>query len=60
MAKLIRSSIECGYKLMGLCLHDSIAKRKLVSAKTQCIPKGEENFPKYCPLEDGYTKSKKS
>ena len=59
MAKLIRSHNECGYRLMGLCLHDTMGKHKLLSAKTPCNPKGEENFPKCCPLEEGITKPKK-
>jgi hypothetical protein len=53
MAKLIRSHNECGYKLMGMCLYQTMGMHKLLSAKNQCNPVGEENFPKCCPLPDG-------
>jgi hypothetical protein len=38
---------------MGLCLHDTMGKHKLLSAKTPCNPKGENNFPRDCPLKEG-------
>ena len=60
MAKLIHSHIECGYKLMGMCLHETMGRHKLLSAKIQCNPMGEENFPRCCPLEDGIVQSKNS
>jgi hypothetical protein len=53
MAKLIRSSIECAYKIGTICLHNHNHGQPTL---LECNPKGEDNFPVNCPLEDGYTK----
>jgi hypothetical protein len=48
MAKLIRSTKDCGYKYSSLCLHSG-GKHNM----NTCIPQNEQNFPDNCPLEDG-------
>jgi hypothetical protein len=49
MAKLIRTADECGYRVAHqACLHPHW-KGKI----HPCKPKGEDNFPGCCPLEDG-------
>lgn len=54
MAKLIHSSIECGWRVIGICFH---TKRNLnVPCFEVCKPINEENFPPTCPLEEGSIK----
>jgi hypothetical protein len=55
MAKLIRSAIECAYKIGTVCLN--MGELDKVPEFLTCNPKGEENFPRHCPLEDGIKKN---
>jgi len=61
MAKIIRSSIECGWKVGTLCLHNYDQHSKHAGSPfLSCDPKGEENFPSHCPLEDGMSLERNS
>lgn len=49
MARLIQSHVECGHRLRGYCLYS----KSILDNPPKCNPKGEDNFPKTCPLEVG-------
>jgi hypothetical protein len=58
MAKLIRSHIECGHRLIGLCLYNTDIGKVIKEYKHYCQPTEEQNFPDNCPLENGIVKEK--
>jgi hypothetical protein len=49
MSKLIRTPSECAHNFKNICFYEP-------NHIKSCIPKNDENFPKYCPLEEGVTK----
>jgi hypothetical protein len=53
MAKLIRSHIECGHRVIGLCLYNTDNINIIGKVIKDCQPTEEQNFPDNCPLEDG-------
>jgi hypothetical protein len=55
MSKLIHSAKECAYKIGIVCLHPP-KWDSTTHTLSQCDPKGEENFPHICPLEEGLSK----
>jgi hypothetical protein len=56
MAKLIRSAIECAYKIGDVCLYppkNDLHLNNQMLIVSMCKPIDEENFSKNCPLENG-------
>ena len=53
MSKIIRSHIECGHRVGGLCYYGTSIDSDIIICKPTIV----QNFPDNCPLEDGMSMS---